>query len=333
MASIIRKKLPENLKLELEKFKYTYYNKDPLSVKLLREFINYQIQTYKRALDVVELTSPKSSQVNSLTRSTESNWRGPNNFRGKFSSPTYSNFKHIKTSPNLSSPRPTEQTSTMLTTNDSTKPATTQNYKKCLFCGNESHRTLNCTEFSDIFSRRLEIQNQNRCTYCLSKEHNTKKCDRIGSCYFCKERHNSSLCPNTYPIFPEDKKLTTKSTEPTLETTAITLPNENQDVDIETFQTVESDMGENVTEEELDIHEHSLPDDQFTLLTETLASTNVKYSTTVMQTARCQAFNCANKDINHAVRIILDSASGRTYITNNMAQKLNLPKEGLTSLP
>ena len=323
MALNIRRKFPENLKLEFQKYKALNYNDSDLSVKLIRDFITYQIKIYTKALDITELQSNLSKPEQQSTKSSDSNWRRPNQFRAKSSSPMYSSFKHIKNPPNVSNSQRTEYTSTILTTNESNKQTPTQNYRKCLFCGKESHRSLSCPEFSDIYSRRQEIENQKRCIFCLSKEHITKRCDRIGQCYFCKETHNTSLCPYTFPLFPENENLTENDTEPTL-------PEENENVDIDVPVSTELNMDESSSNNELNSRDHDIPHDQFVLMTETQPE-NVKrkkYSTTVMQTATCQAYNCSDRNLNNKLHIILDSASGRTYITEDMAQKLNLTPQG-----
>ena len=66
---------------------------------------------------------------------------------------------------------------------------------ECLFCKG-SHWGSNCTEVTDIESRKSILRKQNRCFICLKRSHIAKDCRSGWNCRRCRKSHHVSICSN-----------------------------------------------------------------------------------------------------------------------------------------
>ncbi len=73
------------------------------------------------------------------------------------------------------------------------------NYPKCNFCKG-GHFPTHCTEYPDLKSRKLEVYDLNLCRYCLCKVHETSDCyQKDRNCWYCKQLgHHQALCPQEF---------------------------------------------------------------------------------------------------------------------------------------
>ena len=79
---------------------------------------------------------------------------------------------------------------------------------KCVYCGNENHKSFNCTKVSRVADRREILKNSKLCYNCTGKEHTATKC-RSRNCTKCGQRHLTYQCeeqlPQTVDSNAEDK--------------------------------------------------------------------------------------------------------------------------------
>ena len=165
----------------------------------------------------------------------------------------------------------------------------------CVFC-NDKHYNENCAEYKSLPARKQRLRELGRCFICLQKGHTfTECCNRhLRKCYHCKQsgHHNRALCPRK----TNDSK---KRFESVAVTTDIQLPKTQDDGD-------STCSGAANTTQNLAIGEN--------VLLQTVQSLVVANDQSVM------------------LRLLLDSASHRTFMTERLAKKLQLPVERKESL-
>ena len=69
---------------------------------------------------------------------------------------------------------------------------------KCVYCGKENHKSLNCTKVLRVADRREILKNSKLCYNCTGKGHTASKC-RSRNCTKCGQRHHTSLCEEREP--------------------------------------------------------------------------------------------------------------------------------------
>ena len=146
------------------------------------------------------------------------------------------------------------------------------------------------------------MEGHGRCYTCLSSTHNAHQCRRRRACWHCRSKHHHTvLCPEQYP-------------EPvTRGTSATTTTHHNTNV-------------EPATVAEQAEHELGAPDSwapESCLL--------APHETVVMQTARTDLKNPVTRDA-FTARILFDTGSQRSYITQAIANRLSLKCVGTDTL-
>lgn len=95
-----------------------------------------------------------------------------------------------------------------------TKPRTIP----CVYCGDSSHKAMDCSTVVDPERRLSILRSQHRCINCLSTAHLTQECTR-SHCRRCNGKHHTSVCKQK----PAFKQRTTVNamTESPAETSAV----------------------------------------------------------------------------------------------------------------
>ena len=70
---------------------------------------------------------------------------------------------------------------------------TNENKITCSFC-KHNHPSAKCNIVTELKARLAIIKGQGRCFVCLKKGHLSRNCTSKIKCYFCKQRHHASLC-------------------------------------------------------------------------------------------------------------------------------------------
>ena len=63
----------------------------------------------------------------------------------------------------------------------------------CSFCKG-SHFSAKCSIVTDKSQRKTILRKQGRCFVCLKRGHISKDCKSNISCHICKQRHHASIC-------------------------------------------------------------------------------------------------------------------------------------------
>ena len=85
--------------------------------------------------------------------------------------------------------------------------------RSCPYC-NKNHSAFNCTEISDVNTKREIVRKTNRCFNCLIPGHQSKDCRSKFNCQVCKERHHTSLCLKTMASSPRASNNNSQHTNP-----------------------------------------------------------------------------------------------------------------------
>ncbi|XP_056016813.1 uncharacterized protein LOC130053512 [Ostrea edulis] len=160
----------------------------------------------------------------------------------------------------------------------------------CIFC-NGYHWTDECRKYRTIEDKKQQQRIKGKCYICLRPGHRIKDCRVVKPCFHCREsrNHHRSQCPKKFPYQRDESTRLEKSTQK--ETSC--LADESHK---EKHSTVES------------LQESSMFTSGDIVLTQT---THKEVSNPVI-----------NKK--ETVRILMDSGSQRTYITEDLAKRLNL---------
>ena len=175
---------------------------------------------------------------------------------------------------------------------------TQQQVPNCLFCQNK-HYSASCTRVTDPHTRKKILRELRRCFVCLKGGHVSRDCTSRSRCFYCKERHHSSICisrPESraagnirqYNDMESHRQLTTPTARPTppaVQAEAQTRP----------------------------------------VSTNLYISHGESSQTTLLQTAKAQVHQISNPSNSVNVRVILDSCSQKSYVTTRLRDRLNLP--------
>ena len=160
--------------------------------------------------------------------------------------------------------------------------------KKCIFC-DKGHWSDECLTYPDIQSRRQKLAN--RCLICLKEGHRMKECKKVEkTCVHCREKrkHHRSLCPAKFPA----KKVSGGQPSSMMMT---------------------NDTNSQITEEV--IEPPVAPVNETTMLS--------MGEHVVMQTALVEALP-TDESKSEVTRILMDTGSSRTYITEDIVNRLGL---------
>ena len=183
-------------------------------------------------------------------------------------------------------------------------------FRSCRFC-NGDHWNDECTRFPNIEARRQRIRGS--CFICLKQGHGTNECTLTKNCFYCGQvnRHHRSLCPQKFGNLRNEsahlvEELSVQEEEGATKDEIITSSNKDG-MFTDSNKTVQEDGGsiENV-----------------------LISSG---ETVLMQTAKTDIRNPMTS-MTQTVRMLLDTGSHRTYITESLAKTLNLKMGELTEL-
>ncbi|XP_057297885.1 uncharacterized protein LOC130628870 [Hydractinia symbiolongicarpus] len=144
--------------------------------------------------------------------------------------------------------------------------------KKCVFC-HDSHSPSRCSKVTNVQTRSQIMKKEGRCFFCLQHGHISKNCCSNYICNRCGRRHHISLCMKEKRAERKDKDNNGSEENPSNETNANHISQENKGI--------------------------------------------------LLQTAK--AFVSKERESrNIQTRFMFDSGSQRTYVTNELKEKLNL---------
>ena len=188
-----------------------------------------------------------------------------------------------------SPPRPTAEALLATPQARSSQQHRSRQPPKCAFCSYQ-HWSNECKKYTTVTTRQAQLMAQNRCFKCLRPGHSARHCrSPPKDCFYCKARghHHQSLCPKQYGVNPASATRR---------------------------------LGEHATA--VTVAEPSPPPP---VLTPTEPANLAAGKETVrMQSATAQVSNPSTTRASMAAHILFDTGSYRTYITAELADKLQL---------
>ena len=171
--------------------------------------------------------------------------------------------------------------------------------RPCIFCSG-GHYNDQCNEYVSLTDRKKRLTEQGRCFVCLKTGHYLKICPSLKKrcCDHCGKQgyHNRCLCPAKFP-----EKISN---------------NDNA----ETFCSTDSNGVTSLPPDSRLSEEVQLKDDHLTYATESLLALGERV---LLQTVVVPIFSSDGQTLINA-RVLLDSASQRTFMTTKLAQQLKL---------
>uniref|UniRef100_A0A914XCT4 Integrase catalytic domain-containing protein n=1 Tax=Plectus sambesii TaxID=2011161 RepID=A0A914XCT4_9BILA len=195
------------------------------------------------------------------------------------------------------------------------KPATLY---PCAFCG-ESHFNDQCVKFPSRESRQEKARERELCFRCLKPGHETRKCRFTRTCIYCQGEHNRALCTNKGPNVgyraPTASPLTQRN-KPTKFPPRETMTAQAIVEEVEPEEDQEEVVENNIMKISMKARRKK-------------PATKMRHEV-VLLTAKTTAFNPGTKlgeEKAIKVHIFFDSGSQRSFITQELANKLKLEKE------
>ena len=210
---------------------------------------------------------------------------------------------HVKSPASVPSVKPRMQ-------NFSTTSALVNNSNKitCSFCKG-LHLSVKCSIVTDKGQRKAILRRQGRCFVCLKKGHISRDCTSKISCHICKQRHHASICDKGDIFTPTGSR-----GQPRVFTNPVQ------------WQSNPPHLSPRVTNE-------SQPNSSGSNSCNTTMTMHVDTKTSVLlQTAKAyiSAAQCPEKTA--VARLILDSGSKHSYISEGLRSALSLPTVGKETL-
>ena len=165
----------------------------------------------------------------------------------------------------------------------------------CTFC-KKAHPSVNCNIVSNCAARKEILKREGRCFVCLKKSHLARQCTSNIRCFRCKKRHHASVCeqPPESIQTAEARNLSTNSAQSLIQSQTQTNP-------------VRRDIGQSTT-------------------TPTTATMLIDVKNAVLlQTAKGYISAASSPDKTVVSRMIFDSGSQKTYISERLRGALGLP--------
>lgn len=159
---------------------------------------------------------------------------------------------------------------------------------KCVYCG-EFHFSSSCGRVKNISARKEILKQNKRCYLCLRIGHRASECDKSRKCRRCDGKHHQSICNRE--LISTSPKLNSKLTEESLK-------------------------------QESNDHGNSLTENQNSTTTTTATCTR-NPSKVLLQTATTFAYS-HHSTTTIPVRVLLDSGSQRSYVTNHLKKRLGI---------
>ena len=169
-------------------------------------------------------------------------------------------------------------------------PSSTPN---CSYC-QQAHFSGECSNVTSPDERKQILRRTGRCFICLKKFHDSKNCRSLNRCRKCGGRHHTSICSKGSS---EGSRIDNK-------------PAETHSPQVQVSNTSQP---------------QSLNQQAGTFVPTTTTMCTNSTTTVLLQTARADVYNPLTPQSFVKVRLLLDSGSRRSYITDRLQESLALP--------
>ena len=178
----------------------------------------------------------------------------------------------------------------------------------CCYC-QQSHSSSNCRVVTRVEARKQILKSSGRCYTCLRKGHIGRDCRSRSKCTRCNGRHHISICER-------DSQRESMQSSP-ISVPAAPTPQPDPPRTTPTFQSRGTGLN---------------PDATVYTATPTASLYVDADKTVLLQTAQADIYDLQKPQASMRVRVILDTGSQRSYITNRAKNALSLTLEGTQCL-
>lgn len=176
---------------------------------------------------------------------------------------------------------------------------------KCHLCDDE-HLTYRCSKYNDARDRSRRVKEKGLCRNCLQPGHFAKEC-KGGKCRHCQQQHHSTLCFRNDPSAEGTTKSRPGPKKVTFDKSRAPAPKSYG------RPPKKAETNAIINEDELEAEE------------QTFAASLLKSGESVLlMTVEAQAVNPQNPRISTETTVFLDNGSTKSYVTDELAQKLQL---------
>ncbi|KAK5981418.1 RTR1-type domain-containing protein [Trichostrongylus colubriformis] len=210
-----------------------------------------------------------------------------------------------------------------------------QKTRPCSYC-NRNHLPISCDSFATPHQRSRRVKELRLCFNCLSGKHSTKDCRSKRTCKFCSKRHHSSLCfsqlqPSQHGKTSAQGQYATAPTSHPLRTQphqqSVNVAHVPSDVPLysriqQHQQIVNVAHTPSGVPPRSPCDNNDIGDAICTSITPPRQRSN---SQTVLMCTPVRLFNPTDHSLEITVEAFLDSGSSQTYITEELAEQLQLP--------
>ena len=188
----------------------------------------------------------------------------------------------------------------------------------CCYC-NQLHLPTNCSTVVQVEARKQSLRKSGRCFSCLRKGHLSRNCRSTNRCRTCNGRHHTSLCNSAVGQPTGDSCVSRSRSQPPREGTSLT-----------TLSGTEPPMPS--LNPSAHAHSTSVPTlnpsaPAFTSSTATSLYMDSNRAI-LLQTALAEVSNPHDPSLTLRLRIVMDSGSQRSYLTQRVRDTLALPASG-----
>ena len=173
----------------------------------------------------------------------------------------------------------------------------------CTYCKG-SHASVKCNVITEPLARKTILQRQGRCFVCLKRGHLSRDCSSHIHCFLCRQRHHASIC--------QAPRITPGNTKQPIQ--GISMPGNSQSAVENPIQAPPLNTQRNPTEQvRRDIGQSTV-----SMFIDAKGSV-------LLQTAKGFISPVERPNENKIARMIFDSGSQRSYISQSLKDALSLP--------
>ncbi|KAK6026028.1 Pao retrotransposon peptidase [Ostertagia ostertagi] len=223
--------------------------------------------------------------------------------------------------------RPTSNSATTRSTEEGHTPK--KPTKSCPYCNSTLHNAMKCNIFTSIKQRSAQAKVLRLCFNCLSSIHPSKECPSKYSCRYCSKRHHSSLCRQSDPRLPF-RALQPHFTSATTNNQEKSVPKRlrppkplSHTVNVANSPSPPEAVPVSDTPESA-LQQEANPGIATYSSSQSLATASPTSQAALMCT-QVSLFNPLDSSKRITVTAFLDSGSSKSYITDEAANRLNLP--------
>lgn len=162
----------------------------------------------------------------------------------------------------------------------------------CCYC-QQNHASKDCTTVTATAARKQTLRSSGRCFNCLARGHLSRQCRSSGRCFKCKGKHHTSVCEGRDQAPPSVNQ---------------TPPSANQTLPSQQTSTLSPDAP------------------PFSATSNNFCAGSV--NSVLLQTAKARIYNVSAPHRSAELRLLLDSGSQRSYLSERARRRLELQPVG-----